>query len=258
VNRKALLPFIFAALLLTGCVSSKQYRMSQDELAKCRTDQSMLQQQVDSLNTDKANLAQTAAQKDEEINKLKGTYDQLVGGLKNEIANGQIQVTQLRDKLTVNMVDKILFDSGRSDIKPTGMEVLGRIGDVLKKVADKDIRVEGHTDNVPVGSRLRQRYPTNWELSTARATNVVRFLQEKGGVDPTRLIAAGYSEYHPVSSNDTEEGQADNRRIDIVLIARETTPSGEQPAGQPAKAAAPAAPQAAPAAEAEPAPAAQP
>jgi chemotaxis protein MotB len=214
---------VIGLMILSGCVSSSQYRKSQNDLTKCVTDKQGLQQQVDALNTEKANLTQTAQAKEEEINKLKGTYDQLVGSLKNEIANGEIQVTQLKDKLTLNLVEKILFDSGRAQIKDTGKEVLDRIGNVLKTVQDKDIRIEGHTDNVPVGRRLRETYPTNWELSTARATNVVRYLQEKDGVDPTRLIAAGFSEFHPVASNDTPEGQAQNRRIDIVLVARDVS-----------------------------------
>lgn len=239
MNRKDYLLGAITLLLLGGCVSSSQYRKSQDDLSKCVTDKQGLQQdkqglqqQVDALNSEKTNLAQTAQAKDEEINKLKGTYDQLVGSLKNEIANGEIQVTQLKDKLTLNLVEKILFDSGRAQIKDTGKEVLDRIGNVLKNVQDKDIRIEGHTDNVPVGRKLRETYPTNWELSTARATNVVRYLQENDGVDPTRLIAAGFSEFHPVASNETPEGQAENRRIDIVLVARDV--SSPTPASTPA------------------------
>src|SRR5437879_372667 len=94
-------------LLFAGCVSSSKYRMAQNETAACMTDKQALSKQVEALNTEKADLAQQAALKTEEISKLKGTYDELVGNLKNEISSGQIQVTQLKDKLTLNMVEKI-------------------------------------------------------------------------------------------------------------------------------------------------------
>src|SRR5208282_3813798 len=92
---------------------------------------------------------------------------------------------------------------------------------VLKQVTDKRISIEGHTDNMPISDALKDKYPTNWELSTARATTVARFLQEKGGIDPTLLSAVGYGEYHPIASNDTVEGRAKNRRIEIVLLDKE-------------------------------------
>jgi len=89
---------------------------------------------------------------------------------------------------------------------------------ILKDVKDKRIQIEGHTDNVPIVSALKKRFPTNWELSTARATEVVRYLQEQGGLDPKLLSATGYAEYQPVAANDTDEGKRKNRRIEIVLL----------------------------------------
>ena len=156
--------------------------------------------------------------KNKEIERLKGTYDSLVQELQEEIKKGEIKVTQVLDRLSVNMVEQILFDSGSADIKPEGLKVLERVGGILKKVTDKQIRVEGHTDNVPIGGRLIDKFPTNWELSVARATNVVKFLSEKVGVDPRFLSAAGYSMYRPVASNDTKESRAQNRRIEITLL----------------------------------------
>src|SRR5579872_6183147 len=211
---------LFAAL--SGCVSTGTFQKMQSQ---CSTDKQALTQKLDAVNLqldtmskEKTAIEEAARAKDEEISKLKGTYDDLVGNLKNEIANGQIQVTQLKDKLTVNMVEKILFNSGSAQVKPEGMKVLDRVADALKKVNDKAIRVEGYTDNVPLSPKLRDTWPTNWELSASRATTVVRYLQEKDGLDPSHLIAAGFSQYHPVSSNDTPEGRAQNRRIDIVLV----------------------------------------
>jgi chemotaxis protein MotB len=156
-------------------------------------------------------------EKDKAVAELKKTYTNLVDELKDEIKKGEIAVTQLRDKLSLSMVDKILFDSGSADVKKDGKKVLDRVAEILRKVTDKQIRIEGHTDNVKIGPRIAKKFPTNWELSNARATNVLRYLQEKG-VDPKLLSPAGYAEYKPVESNDTEEGKSKNRRIEIVLI----------------------------------------
>jgi len=166
-------------------------------------------------------------EKEAEINRLKETYDTLVEDMKGEIAEGQIKITRLADRLSVTMVDRILFPSGEAEISPQGVKVLGRVGQVLKKTEGKVIRVEGHTDNVAISDRLRDKFPTNWELSTTRASNVVRFLQDKVGIDPVRLRAVGLSEYHPVASNATARGRSQNRRIEIALLP-ETSAAGEE------------------------------
>jgi chemotaxis protein MotB len=161
-------------------------------------------------------------EKERALAQVKSTYDSLVSELKQEIKQGEIQITQLKDKLTVNMVDKILFDSGSAVIKKNGEKVLDRVADILKGVSKQQIKVEGHTDNVPISSRLAEKFPSNWELSTARATTVVRYLQGRG-VNPAVLGAEGYAEFRPVASNDTDEGKSSNRRIEIVLIPLDKT-----------------------------------
>lgn len=176
-----------------------------------------LEQTIANHEAEIGRLQKVTTEKEQEIARLRTTYDSLVRDLKKEIEAGDIKVTQFRDLLTVNLVEKILFDSGRAEIKPRGLEILKRVGDILKGVPDKVVRIEGHTDNVPIGAALRARFPTNWELSTARATVVARFLQDKVGLDPTRLSATGYGEYRSVAPNDSEEGRAQNRRIEIIL-----------------------------------------
>jgi chemotaxis protein MotB len=165
-----------------------------------------------------AKITDISKAKEEEIARLKGTYDELVTDMKKEIEEGQVKITRLADRLSVSMVDKILFPSGEADITPAGVKILERVGRVLKNTKNKIIRVEGHTDNVSIKPPLQKQFPTNWELSTARASNVVRFLQEKVGVEPKRLQAIGMSEYHPVASNATEAGRSQNRRIEINLL----------------------------------------
>lgn len=145
-------------------------------------------------------------------------YQDLRKKLEKEIQEGKIQIAEMKNKLTMTMVDKILFPSGSAEVSKDGKAVLDKVISILKDVADKRIQVEGHTDNMRIISAVKAKYPTNWELSTARATQVVRYLQEAGGIDPKRLSAAGFSEYQPVSPNDTDEGKAKNRRIEIVLL----------------------------------------
>ena len=158
--------------------------------------------------------------KEEEVQTVSRTYEDLLNEMKGEIEQGQIAITELKGKLTVDVVDKILFDSGRAEVKPEGLEVLKRVVEILKTVTDKIIRVEGHTDNVPIAGTLAKRYPTNWELSAARAINITRYL-EKEGLDPALLSAAAFGEYQPVADNETPEGRAKNRRIAIILLPKE-------------------------------------
>lgn len=192
------------------------------QIAELKRDKNLLEERNQMLQ---AEVKALERQKSEEILEMKGTYDILIKDMKSEIEKGEITITQLKGKLKVNMLDEILFDSGKTIIKPQGIEVLERVGKILLNVKDKSINVEGHTDNIPIGTELGKRFPTNWELSVARATNVARYLQEKIGIDPTLLSATGYGEYQPIESNETDEGRAKNRRIEIVLVPREITPS---------------------------------
>lgn len=184
-----------------------------------------LKGEIRALSTDKAKILE---EKEKIVEEMKKTYDNLVTELSSEIKKGEVEVTQLRDKLTLQLVEKILFDSGSADIKKSGKDVIDRVAEILKKVKDKHIRIEGHTDNKPIGPRIAKKFPTNWELSTTRATNVVRYLIEKGSVDPKYLSAVGYAEYKPVASNETEEGRAKNRRIEIILTPVEIELTGEK------------------------------
>jgi chemotaxis protein MotB len=194
-----------------------------DRSAEAGAAMTEMRQEVDRL-TEASNVLQQQLEAERQarearLAEVQGTYDELVGKLEEEIQRGEVKISELKGKLTVNVVDKILFDSGQAALKPAGVKVLQQIGDILKTAADKDIQVEGHTDNVPIRGTLTQVYPSNWELSTARATTVLHFLQEKVGISGERLSAVGYGEYRPISSNGSAEGRALNRRIQIVLTA---------------------------------------
>jgi len=168
----------------------------------------------------KAENASLVKAREEQVQKVSSTYENMIEKLKSEISKGQITISELKGKLTINMVDSILFDSGRAEVKKGGLEILGKVVSILKDVKDKSIRIEGHTDDVQISRALAQRYPTNWELSAARAINVARFLQDQG-IDPANLSAAAYGEWKPVATNDTAEGKAKNRRIEIILVPKE-------------------------------------
>ena len=178
---------------------------------------------------DKARLEQERAAKEAEIARLTRTQEELSKSLQDEIAKGNITIQQVRDQLTINMVDRVLFDSGQAQVKPAGVKVLKQVGDVLNKISDKQIRIEGHTDNVPISTKLQDKFKTNWELSTARATNVVRYLIDQGGVARQHLSAVGYAETRPLASNEHEAGRSSNRRIEIVLHPKGLSPITGQP-----------------------------
>jgi chemotaxis protein MotB len=133
------------------------------------------------------------------------------------VEKGQLQVRQYQNMLAVDLAEQIFFDSGRAVLKKEGKEVLKKVAEALKGYESKIIRVVGHTDNVPLAKTLQGTFPTNWDLSVARATNVVRFLQD-AGIPPERMIPSGRGEYDPVALNDTPEGRQKNRRIEIMLM----------------------------------------
>ena len=212
--------------LASGSASAK------DEIAKLQKQASELEanatriaKEREQLRQEQSQLAATLEQerlaKEEEIKRLTRTQEELSKSLQDEIAKGNITIQQVRDRLTINMVDRVLFDSGQAQVKPAGVKVLKQVGDVLNKITDKQIRIEGHTDNVPISTKLQDRFKTNWELSTARATTVVRYLIDQGGVDRQYLSAVGYADTHPIASNDSDEGRSSNRRIEIVLYPKD-------------------------------------
>ena len=167
----------------------------------------------------KENLTQLK-QKSQEVEAESKTYKDLLKEMKGEIAQGEITITELKGKLTMDVVDKILFASGEAKVKKEGLEVLKRVVDILKNIKDKNIRIEGHTDNVQITSHLTRIYPTNWELSAARALNVTKYLQEQG-IDPKIISATAFGEYQPLAENDTPEGRTKNRRIAIILLPKD-------------------------------------
>ena len=156
-----------------------------------------------------------------ELEKEKERVKQAAKGLEEEMRTGlesrDVTISKLQGKLTVNILDRVMFDSGEAIMKPDGEAVLRKIAAILEGHPELKIQVIGHTDNVPI----RNRFPSNWELSTSRALAAVHFLTEQAGVDPRRVGAVGYGEYRPLADNSTAEGRARNRRIAVTILPDE-------------------------------------
>jgi len=200
-----------------------------ERLRSLETRANDLQTVRDELLRTSEELKKRVEEREKELSALKGTQDELVSGLKKEIESKQVQVERFRDQLRVDVVDELLFDSGEAELKPAGQAVLAKVGNILEKTEDRTIEVQGHTDNVPIVGALAKKYPTNWELSAARAVNVARFLQQNG-VEPARLSAAAHSEYRPRSANDSDDGRRKNRRIEILLGSKVAPQASAPPA----------------------------
>jgi chemotaxis protein MotB len=166
-----------------------------------------------------------AAEKKEAV----ATQQSLEDEMRKALESKDVTISELKGKLTVNIVDSILFDSGEAILKPEGEQMLEKIADVLSLHTNRQIHVVGHTDDVPI----RRKFAGNWELSAARALAAVRFLQERAAIDPKRLGAVGYGEFHPVSPNTTAEGRAKNRRIEVVVLPEEIAAPAPVIAAQP-------------------------
>lgn len=146
------------------------------------------------------------------------TQKSLEAGMRAALESKDVTISELQGRLTVNILDRVLFDSGEAVLKPDGEKVLRQVAGVLAQFPNRLIHVAGHTDNVPIRASAQARFATNWELSTARANAAVRFLCEKAGVDPKRLAAVGYGEFHPIADNAAPEGRAKNRRIELIVM----------------------------------------
>lgn len=154
------------------------------------------------------------------LSEIKTAHDAVVSRLRGQIQNKEVTISKLWDKLSITFVDRVLFEFGRASITPEGRGILTKVGEILKGVKSKTIRVIGHTDDRPIAAEYRYKFPSNWELSSSRATSVVRFFQKESGLLPEDMEAVGRSLYEPVASNDTPEGRALNRRVNIIIAPR--------------------------------------
>jgi chemotaxis protein MotB len=191
----------FLTFSLTGCtfIFQKGRRGDVDRISKLKNEVGTLQSQ---------------------LTELEQAKKQLEDRLQKEIADKDVQVNMARGGLVITFVAEVLYGSGKADLRESSYDALGKVSQVLTEtVPDLAVGVEGHTDNEPI---KKSGWRSNWELSTARALEVVHYLQEVKGIDPARLSATGYGEYKPVAPNDSKENMQKNRRVEIVILPKAT------------------------------------
>lgn len=225
-----LLPILF----LAGCVSNSSFEQKQaelatkqkelaacetrakSELASCETARSETDAKLAAATQELGNYRQVAEANQRKVEALQKQENDLRARLHQELTDKNVEIEQLRGQLSVRMLDKIVFRSGSANILPQGMAVLDKLADAIKDSTDT-IRVEGHTDDTPISDKLKAKYPTNWELSAARAAAVARYFETKHLINPKRLESLGFSMYRPIAPNDSDENKQRNRRVEIVL-----------------------------------------
>ena len=202
----------------------KQYDDAQKKIADLQAENERMATRLQELGEDVNRLrseSEEARKRAEELLRMQRqqqerlkTYCKMLEKFHKMIAAGKLKVKTVRGRMVVELPSAILFESGSAELSDEGKETLAQVAEVLKSIPNRNFQIAGHTDDRPIRSK---RYPSNWELSAARAVNVVKFLQEQG-VPPNRLSAAGYGEYQPAVPNDSEQNRALNRRIEIVLM----------------------------------------
>lgn len=188
-------------------------------LEQCNKDRENLDKLVKGytgeINAMEAALAEAAAREARAAKRLT-EYNSMLRQLKSMIDSGKLKVRIVRNKMVIELPEAVLFASGSARVKDEGLRVLEELGPVLASLQGRHFQVGGHTDNKPISPKLTRRFATNWELSGARSTNVTKMLIDNG-VPDARISAAAYAATQPVADNDTSEGRALNRRIEIAL-----------------------------------------
>jgi len=192
----------------------------QDELDEAKRELAAVSEERDTLKDQTSSLAEEKGAAEAKSTE----YESLAGSLEKQIAAGQIEISELRNKMTVKLKDRILFPSGSAKLSRDGKAALDVVAGVFKDLHGKHVVVGGFTDDVPVAAG--GQFQDNWDLSSARAIAVVRYLVARG-VPPAMLAAAGFSEYRPVAPNDSPASRSLNRRIEIALIADYEAPEVE-------------------------------
>ncbi len=215
-------------VVLAACVSSSKYDDAVAEMEEMRkslgnTQEELTASQVE-LTASQDEIA-TLSKIEAETKRRNEIYAQFVNRLQSMIDGGQLTVSIDGGRIVINLPNDVLFNTGSANLNTEGKQAMMQIGEVLSQFSDRRFQVEGHTDNVPIKSA---RYPSNWELSTARALAVLHLLTEVG-VAPENISAAGFGEFRPKADNETEEGRQLNRRSEIVMLPNLDILSNELP-----------------------------
>jgi chemotaxis protein MotB len=203
--------------LLTGCVSKGKYNGVVQELDQMTQERDKLAAQKDVTTEERDDLAVVAADQEAELNAMQADYDRLIAMFAMEIESNDLKVKMLVNGIELAIPSDVLYASGeaKATVGGEGMDQAKKIAEFLA-ATEYFISVVGHTDNQQPSAKLAERFPTNWDLAAARASNAVKFFVTQG-VEPTRIVATSRGEFDPVATNDTPEGRAQNRRIQIIL-----------------------------------------
>ena len=193
---------------------------SQERMTDCLTIRDLLDDRLSDTELALSRCNQSSAVAEENLARLKRREQEIRRNLEEQIEAQDVEVQLLMNQLSVRVLDNILFKSGSAEILPTGFKVLDEIASAIRDGGDI-IRIEGHTDNVPIGPNLKFRYPSNWELAAMRAASVIRYLQFGQAIAAERLMLVSWSKYQPITANDDDRGRQRNRRVDIILSAAE-------------------------------------
>lgn len=202
-----------------------------DQLAKANANLADAQTALNTEQQTNQDLIATLQSQIADLQREKEQAAQMSKGLEEEMRSDleskDVTISKLQGQLTVNILDRIMFDSGQAILKPDGQAVLRKVAAILAEHPELNIHVIGHTDNVPIRANAHSRFASNWELSAARALAAVHFMTEQAGVDPHRVGAVAYGEYRPIADNATAEGRAQNRRIAITVLPNDYSAAGQ-------------------------------
>jgi chemotaxis protein MotB len=219
-------------ILASGCVTKGTYNQLVDErdnlatrLSLLEAERNSLEAQLNAMDAEVLILGERLSDQRQALDHAKRTYDQIVEELEEEVSAGQIAVELMRSGVNVRISEEMLFQSGSAEVGESGRGVLGRLGEEHQSIPYQ-IVVGGHSDSVPIGGELAAIYPTNWDLAGARAAHVVSLLQGSG-IPGQQLVALSFGDTRPVASNDSPDGRARNRRIEVRI--RPVAVVGEAP-----------------------------
>jgi chemotaxis protein MotB len=196
-----ILAVLLAILVLAGVILYPEYTNQKQALQTC-------EKKLADIGKKGPALSET---------QLKAACEVLVSSLDEQIKKQEITIKEFQGGISLSLVDRILFKLGEATLTPQGEKVLAKVGEGLKKIQGKMIRVVGHTDTIPIRQDFLDKFPSNWELSAARASTVVRYFQDKSGLDPKGMEAVGRSFYQPAAGNASEKERALNRRVEILI-----------------------------------------
>jgi len=203
--------------LLQDIENQKRHYLEEIDKLKTSLDQERKhgEEEIKRLENQLLEWKQLLESQNQKLDEIERQAKDMENALQKEIQEGNLRIKRLNDRLIINIDDKILFDSGSATLKPEVRKTLGIIAAILSRNKQSRIVIEGHTDNIPIHTR---RFRDNWQLSTERALSVLNYILNETNINPVRISAQGFGEYHPVAPNDTRENRQLNRRVDIVIL----------------------------------------